>query len=375
MAARISTGRGFSDGTACEIGSVVILSAEDDPADTIRPRLDAADADVSRIHLLEAVRTYTADGKYAEKGFSLEADIAALEEAVTRTQARLLIVDPVSAYLSSTDSRSNSEVRSLLAPLTALAAKHSAAVLAITHFRKSGGSAIHRAMDSLAFVAAARVVFGVCKDPENEARRLMLPVKQNLSPDGGGLAYRIEAVGNVARVAWEPGTVTVRADDVIGGFDSREDRSERRESEEWLRDFLSDGPRAAADIRRESTRAGLSWITVRRSADAMSVQKQKGGFNSGWAWGLPEGAHHEDAHPIDSTMSTFDGATENKGDSDQPTPEGAHLTHTEHLRRLSTFAEDKKVATFTAPMSLGGEEKSLGSTTPELSFDDDEVSL
>lgn len=86
IAARVSNGAAFPDGAACAQGSVIFLSAEDDAADTIRPRLDAAGADVSRIHLLEAVRNVMADGKSVETSFNLERDVPALEDALRQTR-------------------------------------------------------------------------------------------------------------------------------------------------------------------------------------------------------------------------------------------------------------------------------------------------
>ena len=206
IAARVSKGSRFPDGAPCEPGDVIILSAEDDAEDTIRPRLDAAGADVSRIHLLEAVRVVMADGKSTESTFTLERDIPALEDALIRTGARAVIVDPVSAYVGSADSNANAEVRGLLKPLVALAAKYGAAVILITHLRKSGGAAIYRAMGSLAFSAAARAHWGVVADPDNKARRLFLQVKQNLAPDTDGLAYAIEARGRRRPVS--PGSLS-----------------------------------------------------------------------------------------------------------------------------------------------------------------------
>ena len=79
------------------MGDVVLLSAEDDPADTIRPRLDAAQADCSRIHILQAVRERDTDGVATERTFSLKRDITVLEELLpTLPDCRLLVVDPIS---------------------------------------------------------------------------------------------------------------------------------------------------------------------------------------------------------------------------------------------------------------------------------------
>lgn len=326
IASHISTGTSFPDGAACEQGEVIILSAEDDPADTIRPRFDAAGADVSRVHLLEAVRRFAADGKSVEASFNLEGDIPALEELIGRTGARLVIIDPISAYLGSADSNTNGEIRGLLAPLSTMAAKHSTAILAVTHLRKSAGAAIHRAIGSLAFAAATRSVWGICKDPENEARRLMLSVKQNLAPESGGLAYRIEAPNGIARIAWEPGAVAGDVDEMMGGFDKREDDTEEREAEAWLRDFLAEGPAAAAEVWREVRAAGLSKTTVWRAAKSLRVEKRKlGGRGSGWEWALPgldgenlkesSPEHFKESNPIYTNVDSLNMPLKTQGDS------------------------------------------------------------
>jgi archaellum biogenesis ATPase FlaH len=342
LAARVSTGAAFPDGAACEQGSVVLLSAEDDEADTIRPRLDAGGADVFRVHLLEAVRNVTADGKSVETSFNLERDLEALEDAIRRTGARLVVIDPISAYLGDTDSHNNSAVRGLLSPLAALARKYKVAIVAITHLRKSAGAAIHRIAESLAFSAAARAAWGVAPDPNHQSRQLFAPIKQNLGR-AGGLAYHIEAPDDIARIVWEPGAVPVDVNAVMSGFESREADSERREASEWLRDFLADGPRGAADVRSQTRLVGLTWITVRRAADAIGIVKRKvGGRGAGWEWALPgdfKDAQVKDAHPMHTDVSTFEKEPENKGDNGQSKVKDAHAKKGDHLCPVSTFKE------------------------------------
>lgn len=287
LAARVSTGSCFPDGAGCQQGSVVLLSAEDDQADTIRPRLDAAGANVKNVHWLEAVRNVTSDGKQIETAFSLERDIEALGEALYRTGARLVVIDPISAYLGGTDSRNNSAVRGLLSPLAGLAAKYGTAVVAVTHLRKSSGTAINRIVESLAFGAAARAVWGVAKDPRDKSRRLFLAVKQNLAPESGGLAYSIRTRKKVPRIVWSPGEIKADADLVLRGFDPGERRSERAEAMEWLEGLLSDGPKDSAEVKRKATEVGLSWATVRRAKDELGIKHKKpGGRGIGWVWVL-----------------------------------------------------------------------------------------
>ncbi|MCJ7501476.1 MAG: AAA family ATPase, partial [Acidobacteriia bacterium] len=340
ITARITAGKPFPDGAPSERGSVIMLSAEDDPEDTIRPRLDAAGADVSRVHLLKAVRVLLRDGKQTERGFSLESDIDALYDAIKQTpDVRLIVIDPISAYLGAADSHNNSEVRGLLAPLAELAARTGVAILAVTHLRKSGGSAIYRAMGSIAFAAAARAVWGIAEDADDPDKRIMVRVKGNLAHDPGGLAYRIEVALDIPRIAWELGAVNLRADDVLGGLDSREERSEQREAEEWLKEFLAHGPKAVSEIRRQAPQAGLAWHTVRRAADALRIKKQKSGFVSGWEWALPEDAHPEGAHPCVSDMGTFEAAIENKGDTTQHSHEDAQPESVSTFGGVSSFEE------------------------------------
>jgi len=198
----------------------------------------------------------------------------------------------------------------VLAPLAALAARHSIAVLCVTHLRKSAGAAIYRAISSIAFAAAARAVWAVAPDPEDGNRRLVLAVKQNLSASGDGLAFRIETQNNAPRLNWEPGAVQLPANEVLGNSDVQQDPGERREARAWLQNLLADGPVAVKKIQSESKAAGLSWATVRRAKDALQVTASKSTFSDGWEWRL-EDAQREDAHPIHTQMSTLEQCTEN----------------------------------------------------------------
>lgn len=222
IAARVTTGAGWPDapGQRFDPGGVVLLSAEDDLADTIRPRLDAAGADVSRIVSLQAVEHRDSkSGAMVKAGFTL-ADLLALEAAIAQTPAcRLVVIDPVSAYLAGADSHVNAEVRAALAPLAELAQRTGVAVLLVTHLRKGEGLAVYRAIGSIAFTAAARAVWAVAQDRDDPTghRRLLLPVGCNLSADQEtGLAFALrDNVAGVPLVAWEAGAVTISADDAL----------------------------------------------------------------------------------------------------------------------------------------------------------------
>src|SRR5205814_734918 len=115
MAAIASTGgRWPVDKTSCEPGNVIVLSAEDDAADTIRPRLEAARADLGRVYILDAVR----DDNGAERPFSLKRDLGRLSELIVRIgDVALIVIDPLTAYVGNTDSHVSAEVRQLMAPV------------------------------------------------------------------------------------------------------------------------------------------------------------------------------------------------------------------------------------------------------------------
>ncbi len=300
MAARVSRGSAWPDapGVATTPGGVVLLSAEDAIADTIRPRLDAAGADVSRIVALEAIRSVGDNGRESARAFDLSRDLPAMESAIRSVEGcRLVVIDPVTAYLGGVDSHKNAEIRGLLAPLGAIAERHRVAVVAVTHLNKSGGGpAIYRAMGSLAFAAAARAAWAVSKDKDDPRRRLLLPIKNNIAPDTGGLAYRIEPLGvdGCPAVAWEPDPVNVSADDALAGDrDEGGGRTERDDAAEWLADLLAHGPRPARDVERDARDAGYSIATVRRAKAAIGVVSCKPAFGGPWEWTLPA----QDAQP------------------------------------------------------------------------------
>jgi putative DNA primase/helicase len=189
LAATVSTGRDWPGGASnSKAGHVIILAAEDDPADTIVPRLIAAGADRSRIHIVKAVK----DGD-GERPFNLSVDLVRLEKEHDLGQVNLLVIDPVSAYLGSTKgnrvNRNNGgDVRTVQDRVAIFAAKHELAVLAVFHLNKSSGArAITRIMGSLEWVAAPRAVFLVTEEV-GTGRRLFLPLKNNLAPDRFGYA-------------------------------------------------------------------------------------------------------------------------------------------------------------------------------------------
>jgi len=291
VAARLTRGAPWPDapGVPAPLGNAVLLSAEDDAADTIRPRLDAAGGDPARVVELCAVRRPDApDGR----AFCLATDLDALERAIDATgDVRLVVLDPVSAYLGGADSHKNAEVRAILAPLQALAERTGAAILAVTHLNKNAAaSALYRPTGSLAFVAAARSVWTVLPDPESPRRMLLLPLKCNLAGPVGGLAYAVvdspECPGTPV-VAWEPDPLP--PDALAALTPAPAERARLRSSvSDWLREVLADGPVAVEEVNRRAREAEISKATLLRAKRALGVVAHPGGFGGLWKWRLPD---------------------------------------------------------------------------------------
>lgn len=311
VAARVTCGKPFPDGAECGAGDVILLSAEDDAADTIRPRLDAAGANVTRVQLLRSVRLAARDGGLVESPFSLERDMDALERALENLPtARLVVIDPISAYLGAADSHVNAQIRGLLSPLAALASRRGVAVIAVSHLRKSRGPAVHRAIASIAFAAAARAVLAVAADPADHGRRLMVPVKQNLSQDSDGLAFRIEETSFAPRLAWESAPVTMPADEILGVVqDDGEDRTARAEAEDWLRSELASEPLPAREVKRRAREAGISPRTLDRAKASLRVKAERVGFGASgaWQWSLPTRPPAKERQADISELASFGG--------------------------------------------------------------------
>ncbi len=277
LAARVTIGGTWPDKSPARPGTVIVLTAEDGLADTVRPRLDLLGGDPARVHIL----TGTGDPE-KPSSFTLAQDLDCLEDAVLRTGAGLVIIDPLSAYLGSErDSHRDADVRGLLAPLAALAERHQLAVLSVLHLNKSEQQkALYRVQGTLAFVAASRAVFAVVNDQDEPGRRLFLPLKMNLGPTPPTLGFRIDARG----LWWEAGPVEVDIESALGGWEAKAERSERQEAGAFLREVLADGSVPAEEVKKQAKAAGMSEATLRRAKGELGITHYKVGYPGVWMW-------------------------------------------------------------------------------------------
>ncbi|HMN39653.1 MAG TPA: AAA family ATPase [Phycisphaerales bacterium] len=312
MAARVSTGRTWPDGSACPGGSVILVSAEDDPHDTIRPRLDAHDADVRRVHLLATVRRRGERGRLVEAMFTLE-DLPALEEALRRQpDCRLIVIDPIGSFIGGgTDSHRDNEVRAVLAPVAQLAERYGPAVLIVAHRRKSSGTiADDLAIGSRAFTGIARAVWHLTRDSDDKRRRLLLSGKNNLAPEGTGLAFDIGGIPPA--IQWEPGPVNLRADDALAAeTEGGGDGGALAEATDFLRAELVHGRKTGTDVKAAAKAAGISARTLDRARARLGVVTAPDGYRGPWTWGLPRHSPPDSANTAKvSTLANSDGLGE-----------------------------------------------------------------
>lgn len=295
MAARVTTGTPWSDGSDCPQGSVILISAEDDPGDTIRPRLDAHRADVMHVHLLSAVRKSDGEGQY-ERLITL-ADVDAIEAAlVSLSDCRLIVVDPIGSFLGGgTDAHRDNEVRGVLAPIAALAEKYGPAVVVVAHRRKSAGDmADDTALGSRAFTGIARAVWHLSRDAKNKTRRLLLPGKNNLAPEGGGLAFTI--AGDPACIRWERDPVAMSADDGLAAEQAAKkpgpDADAQDTAAAWLSKTLADGPRLVKELLDEwKNGESGSERTLKRAKQSLGVEAYRNEIPGPWWWAAAQECH------------------------------------------------------------------------------------
>ena len=283
-------------------GDVVILSAEDDIGDTLRPRLEAAGADLDRIKVLKGVP----EGK-GSRTFNLRKDVERLETL----SADLLIIDPISSYLGGVDTHNNADVRSLLDPLGEIVEKKRMATALISHLNKSESiDTITRVSGSMAFVAVSRAVYIVVPDEHDRDRRLLLPLKNNLARDQEGFAFAIEECfleGGIqtSQIVWEPERIAMP--DAFGG--QTKVKSALEKAKEFLLQLLQllpEKPYRATEVYRLAEQAGHSQATIRRAAETLNIVKTKEGMEAGWAWSLPGNTPEDDQDDHASLMSTFE---------------------------------------------------------------------
>lgn len=293
LAACVTSGKPLPSGWRPDRGNVIVWSGEDDPADTLVPRLLAAGADLARVRFVGEV---TENGKRYPFDPGRDVDKLATAAAALGNVA-MIVIDPLVSAVAG-DSHKNAEVRRGLAPLVDLSAKLGAALVGITHYSKgtAGRDPLERVTGSVAFGALARIVFGTVRQEaeEGEQRTMMLArAKSNIGPDGGGFTYAFEQTelpGGIeaSRIGWGQ-QVEGTARELLA--DPEPDDEHGNDATTFLRDLLKNRSLPVKDVFREAEGAGYSRDQVKRAKVKIGANaiKQGGHFGKGeqqWVWQL-----------------------------------------------------------------------------------------
>lgn len=298
------TSKGYwPDGSKCEeSGNVLIWSSEDDPADTLVPRLMAMNANRKKIHFIS--------GRINDKGEQEPFD-PAMDMPLLKAKAhaiggvKLMMLDPIVSAVKG-DSHKANDTRRSLQPVVDFAMEMKAAVVGISHFSKGskGSSPAERVIGSQAFTALARMVWVAAKQ-EDGTDRVLARAKSNISIDDGGISYCIEEATvsdedarpiTTTRVSWG-GPVEGSARDILGTVEADETddpgKSAFDEVKEMILDCLGNGPRSVQEIQSEIKASAQSMRTANRVKSNLNIRSRRGLESLGedvkvWYWELPD---------------------------------------------------------------------------------------
>jgi hypothetical protein len=255
-----------------------------------RPRLDVAGADASKILSLATVP----DEDGHDRLLSIPEDLGLIERGIKRVGARLVVVDPLMAFLSgNANSHRDQDVRRALAPLASLAERTGAAVLVVRHLNKAtANNPLYRGGGSIGIIGAARMAFFVGKDPQDEDRRVLASTKNNLATQPTSLMFALEeAESGSVSVNWL-GDTDMSAKDLLATPQDQEHTDALSEAKEFLSDVLADGPVPFNDLIEGAEDAGIAEKTLRRAKERLGVdayrEGEAGKRGAGrWVWKLP----------------------------------------------------------------------------------------
>lgn len=281
--------------------SSILLSAEDHKGATIRPRLEAAKADLGLVHHIEVRR----DG--VEDGVFLPDDGDRLDRIIGKTKARLVVVDPLTAHLpQNINSWHDQSVRLALAPLHRSAEKHGCAVVVVAHLNKGAGQdPLYRTGGSIGLPAAVRSALLLARDPddpggERGSQRVLAHIKCNVGPLSASRACEIKTRALRGKQASNAAYLKVNGLSDVSGAEllnaDREEASRQSNAEQFLIEELAEGPRRTSEIKTAARDAGHSWRTVERAKQQLGIKPKRvggkgrkgkrGGGAGYWEWEL-----------------------------------------------------------------------------------------
>lgn len=270
LAALLSQGESLPcDDRPQEPVKIIYQTAEDGLGDTIKPCLLAGDADCAQIKVID------------ETEASLTLLDERVEQAISETGARVMILDPVQAYVGTgVDMNRANEVRTVLAQLSRIAEKYKCAMILVGHLNKAQGTkSQYRGLGSIDFQAAARSVLIVGRVKEKPEVRVMAHEKSSLAPEGEPVAFELSADNGFRWL----GHYDISIDDLLSGV-SREKKSDL--AEKLIRDCLSDGRYPQQALMDKAKRMDISKRIIDEVKKRLNVRSVKDGNQ--WFWQLPD---------------------------------------------------------------------------------------
>jgi hypothetical protein len=259
LTARLTTGRPWPDGAASPGPASVLLLCDEDVESVIIARLKTAGAELPRAFLCPRLT----DGGMPR----LPSQIDRLDEALAQTGAKLLVIDPIMAFLDrNVDVNTDANARRALRPLAVLAEKHRCVILMVRHLNKTEGPrALYRGGASIAFVAACRLAWLAGRDPKMEGRFILAQPKNNYATQKPSLAYALPTDG--PRVEWLSASLW-NADDLAA---RQSPRTVRERAKDFLRAFLAAGPRTSQDLWDAAREQDFSPETLKRARKELEI--------------------------------------------------------------------------------------------------------
>ena len=249
--------------------NVIYQTAEDGLGDTIKPRLLSAGADCSRVMVID------------DNDQALTMMDARLEEAIIKTKARLVVLDPIQGFLgAAVDMHRANEIRPLMKRVAVLAEKYHCAIILIGHMNKnSNGKSSYRGLGSIDFQAAARSVLIVGRIKDEPEIRVVCHVKSSLAPEGKSIAFRLDKDTGFEWI----GEYDISADDLLSG-DNRGQKI--HVAKEFLQEFLVSGSVAQTKVAEEAEVRGIKKKTLWNAKKELEIDSVK--IGNQWFWMLPE---------------------------------------------------------------------------------------
>ena len=249
--------------------NVIYQTAEDGLGDTIKPRLLSVGADCSRVMVID------------DNDQALTMMDARLEEAIIKTKARLVVLDPIQGFLgAAVDMHRANEIRPLMKRIAVLAEKYHCAIILIGHMNKnSNGKSSYRGLGSIDFQAAARSVLIVGRIKDEPEIRVVCHVKSSLAPEGKSIAFRLDKDTGFEWI----GEYDISADDLLSG-DNRGQKIHA--AKEFLKEVLASGSVAQTKVAEEAESRGIKKKTLWNAKKELEIDSVK--IGNQWFWMLPE---------------------------------------------------------------------------------------